>query len=62
MHVITRHIDEGLVVGDDVHVTVLDIAEDRVRLAVSCPHSQPSYWEETLYWQPETEPQELQLQ
>ncbi len=49
MQMITRRVNEGLVIGNDIHVTVLDICQDRVRLAISSPNNTPSYWEETLY-------------
>jgi hypothetical protein len=38
-----------LIIGDDIHVTVLDIHEDHVRLGISSPNDFPSYWEQTLY-------------
>jgi hypothetical protein len=31
-------------------VTVLDICENFVRLAISSPEAFPQYWEQTLYW------------
>jgi carbon storage regulator CsrA len=64
MQMITRRVNEGLVIDDDIHVTVLDICRDYVRLAISSPKDTPSYWEQTLYWE-ETEEesaQELLLQ
>ena len=54
MQIISRRVNESLVIDDEIHVTVLDIREDHVRLAISSPHECPSYWEETVYWeQPE---------
>ncbi len=50
MQMITRRVNEGLVIGNDIHVTVLDICKEYVRLAISSPHNTPSYWEQTLYW------------
>lgn len=50
MQEMTRRVNEGLVIGDDIRVTVLDIYDDHVRLAISSPHDQPSYWEQELYW------------
>jgi len=50
MQMITRRVNEGLVIGNDIHVTVLDICEDCVRLAISSPNRIPPYREETLYW------------
>lgn len=49
MQIFTRQVNEGLVIGDGIHVTVLDIHDDRVRLAISSPNDFPSYWEQTLY-------------
>lgn len=54
--------NEGVVIGDDIYVTVLDIHEDRVRLAISSPNRFPSYREETLYLEQTEEFSALQLQ
>jgi carbon storage regulator CsrA len=51
MQMITRRVNEGLVIENDIHVTVLDICQDYVRIAISSPHDTPSYREETLYWE-----------
>lgn len=48
---ISRSANEGIVVGDNIHVTVLDVYADHVRLAISSPRDVPSYWEQTLYVQ-----------
>ena len=61
MRIFTRQVNEGLVIGDDIHVTVLDIHNDHVRLAITSPNDEPSYWEETLYWDREEMMHELQL-
>jgi len=61
MKFISRRENEGLVIGDDICVTVLQIRNDYVRLAVSCPRLTPSYWEETLFVQTADEPGELEL-
>ncbi|MBS0264738.1 MAG: carbon storage regulator, partial [Planctomycetes bacterium] len=34
---------------EDVTVTVLEVADDHVRLAITCPRMTPAYWEETLF-------------
>jgi carbon storage regulator CsrA len=49
MQMITRRVNESLVIGSDIHVTVLDICKDCVRLAISSPENFPQYWEQTLY-------------
>jgi carbon storage regulator CsrA len=61
MQVISRFENEGLVIGDKIHVTVLAVREDHVRLAISSPNDSPSYWEETLYWEPQEVVEELQV-
>ena len=62
MKVFSRRENEGLVIGDDVAVTVLQIRSGHVRLAIACPRLTPSYWEETLFWSAEEdEPSEMQL-
>jgi len=49
MQIFTRQVNEGLVIGEGIHVTVLDIHDDHVRLGISSPNEFPSYWEQTLY-------------
>jgi carbon storage regulator CsrA len=62
MKVFSRRENEGLVIGHDVSVTVLQIRSGHVRLAISCPRLTPAYWEETLFWSAEEEePSGLQL-
>lgn len=53
MKVISRRENEGLVIGEDIFVTVLQVRLNHVRLAISCARMSPSYWEETLTWEPE---------
>ena len=60
MRIITRQVNEGIIIGEEIHVTVLDIYEDHVRLAISTPNSVPSYWEETVYWDQESDVVALQ--
>jgi carbon storage regulator CsrA len=62
MKVFSRRENEGLVIGDDVRVTVLKIRSGYVRLAIFCPRMTPAYWEETLFWDEEQEqPSDLEL-
>ena len=62
MKVISRRENEGLVIGEDIFVTVLQVRLNHVRLAVSCARQSPCYWEQTLSWEPaEEETRELQL-
>ena len=49
MQVISRSIHEGLVIAGDIHVTVLEIRRDHVRVAISAPRNIPCYWEQDLY-------------
>jgi carbon storage regulator CsrA len=54
MQMITRRVNEGLVIEnqiEDIHVTVLHICQEYVRLAISSPNNSPPYREETLYWE-----------
>jgi len=61
MQVISRRENEGVVIGEDVFVTVLEVGVDHVRLGIHSPERTPSYWEETLSWQPQEQTAELQL-
>lgn len=61
MRIFSRRENEGVVIGENIHVTVLDIYEDHVRLAISSPNDIPTYREETLYWEEAPERFELQL-
>lgn len=48
MKVLTRQVNESVAIGDDIHVTVLEVGEDFVRLAVSSEGDAPSYEEYVL--------------
>ena len=52
MRVMTREVNQGVIIGEKVHVTVLEIRGNTVRLGISCPRAEfPSiydYHEETL--------------
>ena len=49
MQVFQRGVQESLVIGDDVVVTVLEIMPSWIRLGITDPSSDPEYWEETLF-------------
>ena len=49
MTTITRRANEGIAIGEDVFVEVLEVEADCVRLGIHCPSRTPSYWEQTLY-------------
>jgi carbon storage regulator CsrA len=52
MQMITRRVNESLVIGGEIHVTVLDICKNCVRLAISSPDTFPQYREEILCLNP----------
>jgi carbon storage regulator CsrA len=62
MHLISRRENEGVIIGDHIFVTVLEIREDHVRMSISSPDTHPSYREETLYLDRAENLCELQLQ
>ena len=37
MLVLSRHVDESLIIGDDVEIVVVEIRGDKVRLGVQAP-------------------------
>ncbi len=37
MLILTRHVDEGIAIGDSIVVTVLGIEGDRVKIGISAP-------------------------
>lgn len=41
MLVLSRHIDEQIIVGDDIVITLIDIRGDKVRLGVEAPAEIP---------------------
>lgn len=46
MLVLSRHIDESIMIGDDVVITVVDIRGDKVRLGIEAPQSIPVHRQE----------------
>lgn len=48
MQIISRSVNEGLVIGDDVRVTVLEVQGRQVRLGIETPKRAPFYREEVL--------------
>ncbi len=50
MQVFQRGVNESLMIGEDVVVTVLEIQPHCVRIAVENPEATPAYREETLYF------------
>lgn len=41
MLVLSRKVDEVIMIGNDIAITVVDIRGDKVRLGVSAPHEIP---------------------
>ena len=50
MQIISRSVNEGLVIDDNVRVTVLEIQHNRVRLGIETPNQAPYYREEMVYF------------
>lgn len=49
MRIISRSVNEGLVMKDNVRVTILEISRRQVRLGIETPNQAPYYREEVLY-------------
>ncbi len=50
MRIIARSVNEGLVIDDNVRVTILEIQRHHVRLGIETPNQAPYYREEVLYF------------
>jgi len=48
MLVLTRRVNERIVIGDDVTVTVLEVRGDQVRLGIDAPRDVKVFREEVL--------------
>lgn len=48
MLVLSRKIGEKIHIGDDVCITVVDIARDKIRLGIEAPRATPIYREELV--------------
>lgn len=46
MLVLSRHIDESIMIGDDIVITVIDIRGDKVRLGIEAPQAVPVHRQE----------------
>lgn len=46
MLVLTRQLDEGIMIGDDVVITVVDIIGNKVRLGIAAPSEIPVHRQE----------------
>jgi len=60
---IWRRVNEGVTIDDDIIVKVLEVGQSFVRLAISCPRSEPRYQEVELTLDPVAvyESRELEL-
>lgn len=41
MLILSRHVDESIIVGDDVVITIIAIRGDKVRIGIHAPKSLP---------------------
>lgn len=41
MREMLRKVNEGVIIGDNIQVTVLEVKENSVRLGISCPARNP---------------------
>lgn len=48
MQIISRRENEAIVIDNDIVVTVLELGEGFVRLAIESPNEEPSYREEVI--------------
>lgn len=46
MLVLTRHVDESIVIGDDIIITLVDIQGDKVRIGIDAPRAVPVHRKE----------------
>jgi carbon storage regulator CsrA len=62
MRIFSRCENEAILIGEDITVTILEIQDNFVRLAITCPRMTPAYWEETLFLRDgNQEPRPLEL-
>ena len=60
MLVLSRGVDEAVVIGDTI-VRVVDVRDNEVRLGIASPHARPRYREVTLRRDSDEEPLVLAL-
>lgn len=62
MLVISRRVNESIIIGDEIRVMLVDIRGDKVRLGISAPSNVPVHREEIyeairrVYPEPESQP------
>lgn len=49
MHVVSCRVRDEVCVGDSVRITVLEVADDRIRLGITSPDQFPEYQEQVIY-------------
>lgn len=59
MQMFDREVNESIVIGDDIEITVLEIQDDFVRISISSPQSVPSYRVETIFLEESSDALEL---
>ncbi len=48
MLVLSRHLGERIMIGDDIIITVVDIDRGKIRLGITAPRDTPIYREEII--------------
>ncbi len=48
MLVLSRQIDESIMIGDDVEITIVDVRGDKVRLGINAPKNIPVHRREVF--------------
>ncbi len=65
MVVLSRLINESVIIGNNIRVTILDVKDNQVRIGITAPDHTPSYWEQTIFTSDEDkqnkEPESLPL-
>lgn len=46
MLVLTRKIDQSIIIGDDIRITIVDVRGDQVKVGIDAPRSIPVHREE----------------
>jgi carbon storage regulator len=59
MLVLTRKLDEAIVIGDNIRIQVVEIDRGKVRLGITAPRDIPIYREELMVHLPKVEEKKL---
>ena len=49
MHVVSCQVRDELRIGESVRVTILEVADDYVRLGITSPDQDPAYQEQIIF-------------